>query len=1566
MSQQQINLGTADSGNGDPLRVAFDKVNDNFAELYSSVIATGVASTSASPPLSPGAGDLWWNTTDGNLYVYYSGAWTSANAGVQGPQGEIGPQGAEGPAGIRGLKGNTGDVGPRGYTGETGAQGNVGPRGLKGDQGEPGPAGTNGAVGEQGPQGEQGPRGLKGDKGDTGEPGAPGAQGEQGIQGEQGPRGVKGDTGEPGTNGSDGADGQPGPQGEQGPRGLAGADGADGEPGPQGDPGTQVQFSLTAPNPLTEGNVWWNMNDGNLYVHYNNQWVSAVSIAAPEVNTGNIEFRNDSMNDINGILITNASQSIQPTASVTIPANDSGAPLSINNDDKIWSFGADGTLTLPGSILFSNALEYTENGIITSTDTGLGISLSRNLELSAVAAVNSGEGQLYIDISENDDISVVDIFWQLNTGTFGVPILTPVTGVITPTPGVRRISVSGVTFVVGETYTFRRDAIDSVDWLFQPDGVLRTSGYGTISHYPGLTSSLKLEVPGGNNIVLRTDGGDWTFGTDGILTFPGEAGFQATFGSVDPAGDVLHSVNNLHLESEQSVNLSSGTEAFELELIYGARLEQLRIEFELASWTGAGYPAGPTSAQALNIAKASNPLIPDEWITIASEVQTNYDDWQEALTASEVNIGVAGNHVWNFGADGALTFPDTSTYNDSTLTGAVDSDLALEVKHITTISAEAAPLSSLAEMRIDTSENDDITVVQPGWEFNAGTELAPIWINIIDSFAYDPNDYSIRLASEELPGGFDFVTGQSYTFRNPTPVTQSWTIRSQTGGLVGPNGVVITNEIVPGPTPEDSTTELAIELSNPIGGEVRWVFDDFGGLTIPDGGRIYGGGLGGELYLKEPNTGGIFLGGGFSRLELIPSMSGVGASAKLESNRDIEITAGIVGTDLYNPWFVAETSWVQVRNEDASIIAPATRPWAGLPSWEAYDILMTYMQDPPADPLPPGPQLAQAVLAAKTAYEPWAAEQAARYVNIDAGPKNWQFKGNGELRFPDLTTYSGKGITIPVDQSLTVNLSNTIGPGQNNTFKINPESIKLPTGNGNIYSGDETIADKWSLDSVNKSLMFPDAGDGVNPRISYSTNNNIGMELKTYANGIRISAQEGFNEYNWHFGEDGTTSFPNAQIKSPTIPQVGSTLTIATNADGNAYKAGDNEVFVAYNANIISTFNTGDTIIFVTGETRTITDIIDNVGYINIIYDSSILNLQVFPITLKTSNYATSYIAPANIVVDDNTWTFKTDGSIAFPDAQIKSPVTPQVGTIINNLPDYAFPLGSNQYVWNLGMDPSVYELMNAADDLTGWVFTNDLGSAYTVIQDMSPGWNGGHTGGLTLMFGSAVPSGHTYTVRSPDYVAKIAPALNVNVDENLWTFGNAGQLTLPGNSQFSYNETTNTETISAPTTKQVTIATYAWGGTEGGLGNGISVLATEESRKIIPGWTIDFSNSNDVFVVTSVDELANGNEVWRSINFQQDVSNLNTPIVATGPAGTLALTGGTLELTAGNNSWTFGADGRTTFPVATVPAHSYGAAGDQAGMLAFDATYIYYCTANYVNDTTDIWKRTAHGAGTW
>ena len=47
------------------------------------------------------------------------------------------------------------------------------------------------------------------------------------------------------------------------------------------------------------------------------------------------------------------------------------------------------------------------------------------------------------------------------------------------------------------------------------------------------------------------------------------------------------------------------------------------------------------------------------------------------------------------------------------------------------------------------------------------------------------------------------------------------------------------------------------------------------------------------------------------------------------------------------------------------------------------------------------------------------------------------------------------------------------------------------------------------------------------------------------------------------------------------------------------------------------------------------------------------------------------------------------------------------------------------------------------------------------------------------------------------------------------------------------------------------------------------------------------------------------------------------------------------------------------------VPATSIGVAGDQTGMVGFDGSYIYYCTADY-DSTTNIWKRVAWSGDTW
>ncbi len=47
------------------------------------------------------------------------------------------------------------------------------------------------------------------------------------------------------------------------------------------------------------------------------------------------------------------------------------------------------------------------------------------------------------------------------------------------------------------------------------------------------------------------------------------------------------------------------------------------------------------------------------------------------------------------------------------------------------------------------------------------------------------------------------------------------------------------------------------------------------------------------------------------------------------------------------------------------------------------------------------------------------------------------------------------------------------------------------------------------------------------------------------------------------------------------------------------------------------------------------------------------------------------------------------------------------------------------------------------------------------------------------------------------------------------------------------------------------------------------------------------------------------------------------------------------------------------------VPASSLGAVGDVQGTITVDDGYLYYCVADY-DGSTNIWRRTAWGAGTW
>jgi hypothetical protein len=121
MSQQIINLGNANAGNGDPLRTAFSKVNVNFAELYANLStylpsptgnngkylttdgtnlvwttlptpapSAGPITASATAPSTHPVGTLWYDEVSGRLYVYYDGGWIDASPRGVGVAASVG------------------------------------------------------------------------------------------------------------------------------------------------------------------------------------------------------------------------------------------------------------------------------------------------------------------------------------------------------------------------------------------------------------------------------------------------------------------------------------------------------------------------------------------------------------------------------------------------------------------------------------------------------------------------------------------------------------------------------------------------------------------------------------------------------------------------------------------------------------------------------------------------------------------------------------------------------------------------------------------------------------------------------------------------------------------------------------------------------------------------------------------------------------------------------------------------------------------------------------------------------------------------------------------------------------------------------------------------------------------------------------------------------------------------------------------------------------------------------------------------------------------------------------
>ena len=147
-----------------------------------------------------------------------------------------------------------------------------------------------------------------------------------------------------------------------------------------------------------------------------------------------------------------------------------------------------------------------------------------------------------------------------------------------------------------------------------------------------------------------------------------------------------------------------------------------------------------------------------------------------------------------------------------------------------------------------------------------------------------------------------------------------------------------------------------------------------------------------------------------------------------------------------------------------------------------------------------------------------------------ASTKTLSINTLSNLVFNDGTIYSGSAVYVPYATSSSYKITTEIdmlGSYLPQTFEVIGDTIKLPTGNGRIQSGD--FLNAWSLDSLNKSLTFPNNSD-----IEYGD----GTYLSTGSLRVRVDFGGEFTIFlgqpnkTWTFNNSGNIVFPDSSVQS--------------------------------------------------------------------------------------------------------------------------------------------------------------------------------------------------------------------------------------------------------------------------------------------------------------------------------------------------------------------------------------------------------------------------------------------------
>jgi hypothetical protein len=335
--------------------------------------------------------------------------------------------------------------------------------------------------------------------------------------------------------------------------------------------GANVTVDTTPPVVNSTGSLWWDTEDGRLYLRYNDTWVDA-SPTTLDLGKFIFDFNEDrafinTTNDAGGrdgydIVLSPGGEGY---SSITIPrsanaanaaplvigANDPNSAVQISTDAGTWTFGNTGTLTIPDSSTirtqnwgsFSLKSDNADIVIMTDVDNSRGwtfgntgsLTVPGKITTPSVIGTGAVSANLYIGAGTATGCSATggSTIIQGGHGDIGTGGSGPVqiqTGSDTGNPdfkytwtfddqgrlllpnayssGGTLMSADGFSFY--NTNTFQYPRLDTANIIVPPNGS---------------TDSIQVNNNNGN-VQLSSNTNTWMFSTDGNLAFPNNSAFD--------------------------------------------------------------------------------------------------------------------------------------------------------------------------------------------------------------------------------------------------------------------------------------------------------------------------------------------------------------------------------------------------------------------------------------------------------------------------------------------------------------------------------------------------------------------------------------------------------------------------------------------------------------------------------------------------------------------------------------------------------------------------------------------------------------------------------------------------------------------------------------------------------------------------------------------------------------------------------------------------------------------------------------------------------------------------------